>query len=309
MSEPVTTLTLPEEIRFGTSSWAYEGWKGMVYHKPYPRSRFAKDCLAEYAAYTYQGAPLFRTVGLDHTFYRPPTVSQLAQYVAQVPTGFRICSKVWEEITIPAYAPHARYGSKAGTANARFLDHSIFEDLVLRPSQEALGDHAGAFIFEFQRWGLEPTRFLPVLDRFLSRLPQGPHYAVEIRNPAVLGSRYHELLNQYGVSHVYNHWSVMPPLESQHRALGRSFTARFVVIRLLTPLGLSHAEAVRKFSPYNRLVQPLPQMRLDTLALIRQATAEQRSVYVLVNNRAEGNAPSTIQSLVAPLLSAEPSTG
>lgn len=306
MSESVISLTVPEEIRFGTSSWAYEGWKGMVYRKSYPMNRFAQDCLAEYAAYTYQGAPLFRTVGLDQTFYRPPTVGQLAQYVAQLPTGFRICSKVWEEITIPAYAPHARYGSKAGTANARFLDTSIFEDLVLRPSQEALGDHAGAFIFEFQRWRLEPARFLPELDRFLSRLPQGPHYAVEIRNPAILGSRYRDLLTHYGVAHVYNHWSVMPALASQHRTLGQTFTAQFVVIRLLTPLGLSHAEAVRRFSPYNRLVQPLPQMRVDTLALIRQAVAEQRSAYVLVNNRAEGNAPSTIQALMDALLPAEP---
>ncbi|MGH7206478.1 MAG: DUF72 domain-containing protein [Nitrospiraceae bacterium] len=309
MSESVTSLPVPEEIRFGTSSWAYEGWKGMVYRKPYPRNRFAQDCLAEYAAYTYQGAPLFRTVGLDQTFYRPPTVGQLGQYVAQLPTGFRICSKVWEEITIPAYAPHARYGSKAGTANARFLDTSIFEDLVLRPSQEALGDHAGAFIFEFQRWGLEPARFLPELDRFLSRLPQGPHYAVETRNPAILGSRYRDLLTHYGVAHVYNHCSVMPPLASQHRTLGQTFTAQFVVIRLLTPLGLSHAEAVRKFSPYSLLVQPLPQMRVDTLALIRQAVAEQRSAYVLVNNRAEGNAPSTIQALVDALLPAEPTLG
>lgn len=309
MSESVTSLTIPEEIRFGTSSWAYEGWKGMVYRKPYPKNRFAQDCLAEYAAYTYQDAPLFRTVGLDQTFYRPPTVGQLAQYVAQLPTGFRICSKVWEEITIPAYAPHARYGSKAGTSNARFLDASIFEDLVLRPSQEALGNHAGAFIFEFQRWGLEPNRFLPELDRFLARLPQGPHYAVEIRNPAVLGSRYRDLLTHYGVAHVYTHWNAMPPLASQHRTFSRTFTARFVVIRLLTPLGLSHAEAVRRFSPYSRLIQPLPQMRVDTLALIRQAVAEQRAAYVLVNNRAEGNAPSTIQALVDALLPAEPTMG
>ena len=305
----MATLTLPEEIRFGTSSWAYEGWKGTVYRKPYPRNRFSQECLAEYAAYSYQGAPLFRTVGLDQTFYRSPTVDQLSLYVTHLPTGFRVCSKVWEEITIPAYAPHARYGAKAGTANTRFLNASIFEELVLRPSQEALGDYAGAFIFEFQRWGLEPSRFLPALDRFLSRLPQGPHYAVEIRNPAVLGSHYRDLLTHYRVAHVYNHWTSMPPLASQHRALGQTFTTRFVVIRLLTPLGLSHAEAVRKFSPYNRLVQPLPQMRAEALALINQAAGEQRSAYVLVNNRAEGNAPSTIQALVDALLPGKPTVG
>ncbi|MGH7168304.1 MAG: DUF72 domain-containing protein, partial [Nitrospiraceae bacterium] len=86
----------------------------MVYRRPYPKSRFAKDSLAEYAAYEYRGSRLFRTVGLDHTFYRPPTSGQLAQYAAQLPPGFRVCSKVWEEMTIPVYARHARYGAKAG---------------------------------------------------------------------------------------------------------------------------------------------------------------------------------------------------
>ncbi len=39
-------------------------------------------------------------------------------------------------------------------------------------------------------------------------------------------------------------------------------------------------------------------MRQNTLKLVRQATGEGRSIYVLVNNRAEGNAPLTIQALV-----------
>ena len=69
------------------------------------------------------------------------------------------------------------------------------------------------------------------------------------------------------------------------------------MVRLLTPLGLSYTGAVKRYTPYNRLVQPLPQMRTETLALIRQAVSEQRPIYVLVNNRAEGNAPLTIQAL------------
>ena len=288
---------LPEQIRFGTSSWAYEGWQGLVYRHPYPKSRFAKDSLAEYAAYEYRGARLFRTVGLDHTFYRPSTAGQLAQYAAQLPPGFRVCSKVWEEMTIPVYARHARYGAKAGTTNPRFLDAGLCEELVLRPSQEGLGQCLGPFIFEFQRSGLEPAPFLTALDNFFARLPAGPQYAVEVRNPPVLGARYHDLLKAYGATHVYNHWNAMPPLAAQHESLGQGFTAEFVVVRLLTPLGLSYADAVKRYTPYNRLVQPLPQMRTDTLALIRQAVAERRSIYVLVNNRAEGNAPLTIQAL------------
>src|SRR5262249_14703519 len=45
------------EILFGTASFAYEGWKGIVYHDRYRESTFKVDCLREYVEY----AP-FRTV-------------------------------------------------------------------------------------------------------------------------------------------------------------------------------------------------------------------------------------------------------
>jgi uncharacterized protein YecE (DUF72 family) len=49
-------------------------------------------------------------------------------------------------------------------------------------------------------------------------------------------------------------------------------------------------------------VEELPHMRRDTVALVRKAVSEQRRAYVLVNNRAEGNAPLTIQALKSSLM-------
>ncbi len=290
-------MTLPEHIRLGTSSWVYEGWRGQVYQQAYSKSRFAKDCLKEYAAYEHGGTRLFRTVGVDHSFYRPPTAAQWADYAVQVPEDFRICSKVWEDITIAAFADHPRYGTKAGKANPHFLDAALCEELVLAPARAGLSGRAGPLIFEFQRFGLDPESFVSALDRFLSKLPAGLQYAVEVRNPAILGARYHGVLNTHGVAHVYNHWTDMPALAAQHAALGHRFSAPFALMRLLTPLGTAHADAVKRFAPYSKLVQPQPRMRTDVLALIRQALAEQTAVYVLANNRAEGHAPSTIQAI------------
>lgn len=288
-------------IRFGTSSWAYEGWQGLVYHRTYPKSRFSQDALAEYADYAIDGTSLFSTVGIDHSFYRPAGAKQLAHYAEQVPEHFRFCSKVWEEITVPAYANLPRYGAKAGKPNPRFLDCAAFRDLVLAPAQEGLGSRLGPFIFEFQRRGLEPTDFLDALNKFLAALPAGPQYATEIRNPAVLGPRYLHILRTHGVSHVYNHWTAMPPLSDQHRLLEATFTAPHVVIRLLTPLGLAYEQAVERYAPYNRIIGTQPRMRQDAVALIQQAVAQNRQAYVLVNNRAEGCSPLTIQALVAGL--------
>lgn len=291
------TRAIPDNVRLGTSSWAYEGWKGQVYKQAYSKNRFAKDCLKEYAAYEHGGMRLFRTVGVDHSFYRPPTASQWNDYAGQIPDDFQICSKVWEEITIAAFADHPRYGTKAGKTNPHFLDAALFEELVLAPARAGLGSRIGPVIFEFQRFGLDPESFVPALDRFLSRLPASQPYAVEVRNPALLGARYHDILKAHGVAHVYNHWTFMPALAAQHAALGRRFSAPFTLMRLLTPLGTAHADAVKRYAPYTKLVQPQPRMRADVLALIRQALAEQASVFVLANNRAEGNAPSTIQAI------------
>jgi len=63
-SAPPTGTSISELVRLGTSTWTYEGWKGQVYHKTYPKSRFKQDSLAEYADYQYKGERLFRTVGI-----------------------------------------------------------------------------------------------------------------------------------------------------------------------------------------------------------------------------------------------------
>ena len=47
----------------------------------------------------------------------------------------------------------------------------------------------------------------------------------------------------------------------------------------------------------NDLVGELPEMRRDTVDLVKKAVEEGRRAYVLVNNRSEGNAPLTVQGL------------
>ena len=66
-------VALSSHIRFGTSTWTYEGWQGQVYKRDYKKTTFARECLGQYCQYLYNGEPLFRTVGNDSTFYRPPT--------------------------------------------------------------------------------------------------------------------------------------------------------------------------------------------------------------------------------------------
>lgn len=294
-------MPLSPLIRFGTSTWTYEGWQGQVYRKQYAKTTFARECLGEYCQYLYNGEPCFHTVGNDATFYRPPTPNQLLKYLNQIPEDFEMCFKVWEEITIPSYAKHARYGLKAGQPNPFFLNAKVSTDLVLIPHRDTkLEPHTGPFLFEFQRHGMSIEEFGTRLDSFFGQLPKDFQYAVEIRNAGLVGHDYRQVLKRHGVAHVYNHWSYMPSLADQHQRM-EAFTAPFMVLRLLTPLKMSYEAAKKRAEPYNKIVGELPEMRRDTVELVKKAVADKRRAYVIVNNRSEGNAPLTIQALMKAL--------
>ena len=141
-----------------------------------------------------------------------------------------MCCKVWEEITIPVYAQHARYGVKAGKPNKRFLDSQAFIELVLQQYRDVkFQSHAGPFLFEFQRHGLLASEFLSRLDAFLGALPTDFRYAVEIRNPGLLGERYARILEKHGVAHVYNHWT-RDAVPHGTASTDEAFTAPFTVL-------------------------------------------------------------------------------
>jgi len=75
------------------------------------------------------------------------------------------------------------------------------------------------------------------------------------------------------------------------------FTAPFTVLRILTPLKMSYEAAKKRTEPYTKIVELLPEMRRDTVELVKKAVEEKRKAYVLVNNRSEWNAHLTIQAL------------
>ncbi|MCP4873733.1 MAG: hypothetical protein GY898_34025 [Proteobacteria bacterium] len=52
-----------------------------------------------------------------------------------------------------------------------------------------------------------------------------------------------------------------------------------------------------RFAPYDRLQQVQPEMRRDIVRLAKRAIETDSEAYILVNNRVEGNSPSTIDAL------------
>lgn len=307
MPDAVTLATLqqlaaalPETALFGTSSWTYPGWTGLVYDQEYPKTGATARMLEEYARY-----PLFRTVGIDSTFYAPATARTLESYARALPPGFRCVSKVWDRITVHTL-PKARYKTQGGEANPDFLNAELFKAEVLAPFLEHFADHLGPFVFEFQTIAraakLTGQAFADLLDRFFSQLPREAPYAVELRNQEFLVPPYFAVLREHNVAHVFNSWTRMPPIGEQLDIPG-ALSAPFTVARVLLRPGRTYSEAVDAFAPYDRIHDRNPELRADVARLIRMAAELRIPAYVLVNNRAEGSAPHTIAAIARLLTS------
>ncbi|HYS20719.1 MAG TPA: DUF72 domain-containing protein [Gemmatimonadales bacterium] len=286
---------LPPTIRFGTSTWTYDGWAGDVYHRDYRGPQPAQR-LEEYSRY-----PLFGTVGIDSAFYEPPTEDTLRAYAQALPPAFPCVSKVWDRITARRFNQDRRWGELAGKLNPDFLNADLFKDAVLLPYARAFRDHARCFVFEFQamhgRDLPDPERWAEQLDDFLGQLPQDFGYGVELRNPELLHELHGEALRRNAVTHVFNSWAEMPSIGMQ-LDLPWTFPAGFTVARALLKPGRPYAEAVRLFEPYDRIREPQPALRGDLLRLMAEAVRRRIEALIVVNNRAEGNAPGTIRAVM-----------
>lgn len=293
---------IPAGVHFGSSTWSYPGWAGLVYSRVYPATGASGKMLAEYARF-----PLFSTVGIDASFYGPPTPKTLSSWAKVLPSGFRCVSKVWERLTVHTWTG-PRDDHRAGERNPDFLNAELFRSDVWEPYQANFGEHTGPFVFEFQtiprEAELTPEEFATRLDHFLGRLPPEGQYGVEVRNEEFLSPAYFAVLREHDVAHVFSSWTRMPPLGDQLDLPG-SITARFLVARALLRPGRSYADAVDRFAPYDRIREPNPQLRRDLARLARTAAALRLPAYLLVNNRAEGSAPLTIAAVIRLLAGAD----
>ena len=289
---------IPSQVRFGTSSWNYPGWKGLVYSRDYPASGAAAEMLAEYARF-----PLFSTVGIDSSFYGPLTDKQLAGYAAALPVGFPCVSKVWDRITVHTFSsPRERL--RGGERNPDFLNAELFLSDVWGPLERHFTGHIGPLVFEFQAIArtdkVTPQQFADRLDAFFARLPRGGPWAVEVRNPEFLSPAYFAVLREHEVAHVLSSWTRMPTIGAQ-LDIPEVLTAGVLVTRALLRPGRKYADAVDAFAPYDKIRDPNPELRHDLMRVVEVAEQLRVPAYILVNNRAEGSAPLTIAA-VAQLL-------
>src|SRR5262245_37255065 len=74
----------PPGVLPGPSTWTFPGWAGIVYPAGTTKEELLERGLSLAARH-----PLFRTVGIDRSYYAPLEEAELRRYAAELPAGFR----------------------------------------------------------------------------------------------------------------------------------------------------------------------------------------------------------------------------
>jgi uncharacterized protein YecE (DUF72 family) len=242
---------------------------------------------------------LLRAVGVDRSFYAPLDPLTLERMADSVPADFRFLVKAHAALTTPR---SARRPAFLGDTPEAFLDVDYATRVVIDPARRLLGERLGVVLFQFSPLGERVQRhralLLDRLSAFLRGLPRGPCYACEWRDPFVLGADYHALLADAGAVHGLCAHPRMPSVDAQgvdpeHDPIG----AGPLVIRWLLRRDRAYDEARATYAPFDRLVEPDPDARGRIAALLRAAASRGRGSLVIVNNKAEGSAPLSIEAL------------
>ena len=124
-------------------------------------------------------------------------------------------------------------------------------------------------------------------------MPREVRFAIEWRDAAMLGADYEAVLAETGAVHGYSGHPRMPRLTQQLARPARGPC----VVRWLLERGQLYEEARSRYAPFNRLVDPDPDTRGEIVAVVAQALQNGDEGLVIINNKAEGSAPLSVEML------------
>jgi uncharacterized protein YecE (DUF72 family) len=156
-------------VHVGTSGYNYPEWRGTFY----PADIKAPKMFAYYAE-------RFRTVEINYTFYRMPTVALTGGWRDQAPAGFAYTLKAPRRLT------HEKKLKECGPDVARFVE-----------SARVLEGHLGSLLFQLPpTFRSDPER----LGDFLTALPGDLRCAFEFRHDSWLSDDVYARLESHGAA-------------------------------------------------------------------------------------------------------------
>jgi uncharacterized protein YecE (DUF72 family) len=303
---PFLNYLSQKNIWVGTSSWKYEGWKNIVYLNSYSsKKEFEKTCLTEYSS-------TFNLVGVDFSFYNPPTPAQFEELILTSKPETKFCFKVHESITTFHYPSIPRLGTLSGTLNQSFFDAEHFVQFVFNPLLTFRQKRSiGPLLFEITpgtqndqvslEYLKEKIRHFTLILKSKNLFEPGL-FAIEIRNKSWANTSFYSFLKEMEWIPILNSWTRMLPIEDQWH-LVKEFDFKELVIRPTQKPGTSFEWAEVNFEPYSEIKRPVLATRKTIQEVLDWCSSkEERKLHLLMNNHLEGSAPLSIQAVLNPAL-------
>jgi uncharacterized protein YecE (DUF72 family) len=171
-----------KRFHIGTMGWSYDFWVGNFYHS----GTEPQDFLREYSKH-------FRTVEINSTFYRIPYERTVKKWKKQTPPDFLFSAKFPQRIT------HEKI-LRASKDDLEFFIKNV----------SFLGDKLGPLLLQFPH-SFKSEEF-DVLKDFLSILPEGKRYVVEVKHKSWLEERFYKMLTDNNVALASTDTLWMPEL-------------------------------------------------------------------------------------------------
>lgn len=292
---------LPPHLRLGTSSWHYPGWTGLVWQRDYPAEVLSRHGLPAYAHH-----PLFSTVCLDRSLYRPLTTAQYAELALQVSDDFRFVVKAPGLVTDALLRDASGRGKQI---NEDFLSPGRTRQDFVEPALAGLGAKLGVLLFQISPL---PSSWRKQIPELIARLrvmlmatqdlrERAPDVivAVEVRDPHWLTPQFTHILRETGTTYGLGLHAKMPPIAEQLPILRALWPGPLVCRWNLNRLhgAFGYEDAQRQYSPYDRIIDPDPETRAILAKVIAGTVGAGQRAYVTLSNKAEGSAPLSVLAL------------
>jgi len=275
-------------VRFGTCSWKYDSWKGIVYS-----DINSKNYLKEYSQ-------KFDTVEIDQWFWSlfPPSRVVLPQkkvvedYQKSVPENFLFTIKVPNAITLTHYYNNSK--DEPLKPNPFFLSNELFDEFL--KSIEAINNQVGCLIFQFEYLNKQKmsslSEFQTKFSEFMGNANKSiPAIGIEIRNPNYLNERYFNFLSELNLAPVFLEGYYMPPVTEIYSKFKKHINS-LAVIRLHGP----DRKGIEKISNENwdQIYINRDSEINSVVEMINDLQSREVDLFVNVNNHFEGSSPLTI---------------
>ncbi len=278
-------------IRFGTCSWKYDSWRGILYS-----DEVNINYLKEYSSH-------YSTVEIDQWFwslYAPdkvvlPNTKTVEDYKNSVPKDFFFTIKVPNSITLTHF--YNRDKKEPLIVNPYFLSINIFEDFLetLKPIKENIG----CLILQFEYLNKQKmnsfSAFQEKIYEFRSSLPNDiPPIGIEIRNPNYLIQQYFEFLQDLKFINVFLEGYYMPPAAGVYEHF-KNYIQDMSIIRLHGP----DRKGIEKIAidDWNKIYIDREKEINLIVEMIKDLNNKKVDLFVNVNNHFEGSAPLTIERI------------